>query len=660
MQKHIPISLIVLLTISIVFPQNWSTIGGSNQRNGLSKIIGPDSVVTPYWSVSSSQTVIGNSIFTYGDKFVTARAIFSPYTSRIECRSLIDGSLIWEKLVYSTSILYAVGFSEDAVYAHDYSSDSLYALSPIDGSVKWAVSEYMFGGNTGILFACNGDPIVRGKRLDKNSGQTIWFYDYIVPVGPNAGYAASNTTFYHYSGTINTPKRLFALDIETGQFKYETVDLPGDGDQEWPITIGSDGTIFLKRDGGKLYAFDDTGSELRIKWQYTPTATEMPGYFGSDIVGNIYVIDNDTVKLLNKNDGSILYKSNIAVQGSFFSNISVDGEGKVYVNNNDNKMFCFSPDLQNVIWELGVPNLTYCGPALAKDGILVIAGAGFNIKAYKSNKQFKPVADFKADSTKIITGQSINLFDQSSFLPTAWQWSFPGGLPTSSQEQNPQNIFYNTPGTYEISLVATNALGTDTLIKSCYIEVEQAVPVELISFNATLLESDVKLDWITATETNNSGFEILRFTQIDNVWDKIGFIPGFGTTSEPKTYSFTDDNTSTGVNKYRLKQIDFDGSFTYSNEIEVDYSPNEFVLYQNYPNPFNPTTTISWQQPTESKVSITVYDILGNEFENIVDEVMPAGRHTINFSADQLPSGIYFYKIIAGNFVETKKMMLLK
>jgi outer membrane protein assembly factor BamB len=122
----------------------------------------------------------------------------------------------------------------------------------------------------------------------------------------------------------------------------------------------------------------------------------MSGYFGSALNGNIYAIDNDTVKLINAIDGTVVNKSNVAVQSSFFSTISVDGEGKVYVNNNANKMFCFSPDLQTIIWELGVTNLTYCGPALAKDGTFVITGAGFNIKSYKPNKPFKPVADFKA------------------------------------------------------------------------------------------------------------------------------------------------------------------------------------------------------------------------------------------------------------------------
>lgn len=581
MKKLTLISIIALIASITLYSQNWPTIGGKNQRNGLSKIIGPDSVLTPIWTVTSSQTSIGNSVFTLGDKFVTARSVFNPYTSKIECRSLVDGSLLWEKMVYATSRMFTVGFTEDAVYAHDYFNDSLYALSPIDGSVKWSVQENMFGGNSGILFACNGDPIVRGKRLDKNTGQTIWFYDYIVPVGPNSFYAATSTTFYHFKGTINTPKTLFALDIETGQFKYETGELPGDGDQEWPIVIGNDGTIYLHRDGGKLYAFEDTGSEFRIKWEYTPTANEMSGYFGCASNGNLYVIDEDTVKLLSVADGAILSKSNIALQSDPFTTISVDGEGKVYVNNNANKMFCFSPDLQTVIWELGVTNLTYCGPALAKDGIFIITGAGFNIKAYKPNKPFKPVADFAADSTHIFTGADISFSDQSSFQPSTWQWSFPGGLPSSSTEQNPQNIIYSNPGIYEVSLIATNTLGSHTLIKSCYIEVDEAVYV---------------------------------------------------------------DNGS-NVTK-------------------------EFTLFQNYPNPFNPITSIQYALSSRQFVTLKVYDILGSEVATLVNDEIPAGSYEVEFSAKGgsalggnaygLTSGIYYYKLTAGNFTQTRKMILLK
>ena len=126
-------------------------------------------------------------------------------------------------------------------------------------------------------------------------------------------------------------------------------------------------------------------------------------------------------------------------------------------------------------------------------------------------------------------------------------------------------------------------------------------PVELVSFSASLVDKVIQLSWTTATEINNSGYENTknltpslslprRGWRSRESWENIGFVPGFGTTTEPKSYSFVDENISSGIYKYRLKQIDFDGTFEYSNEIEVevDFTPKEFVFYQNYPNPFNP------------------------------------------------------------------------
>jgi hypothetical protein len=196
-------------------------------------------------------------------------------------------------------------------------------------------------------------------------------------------------------------------------------------------------------------------------------------------------------------------------------------------------------------------------------------------------------------------------------------------------------------------------------------------PVELTSFNATLLDYNVRLDWSTATETNNSGFEIERLqnSKIEKLqeWKKIGFVPGFGTTTEPKSYSFIDENVSTGTYKYRLKQIDFDGSFEYSNEIEVnvDFSPKEFVLYQNFPNPFNPTTTIKFEIPGQARndnvlVKLKVYDVLGNKVATLVNEEKHSGVYEIEFDASSLASGMYLYKLQAGDFVQTQKMILVK
>jgi len=196
---------------------------------------------------------------------------------------------------------------------------------------------------------------------------------------------------------------------------------------------------------------------------------------------------------------------------------------------------------------------------------------------------------------------------------------------------------------------------------------DNVVPVELKYFSGSFLNSAVRLNWLTATETNNSGFEILRSAQNDNEWETIGFVPGFGTTTEPKSYSFTDEDVTTGVFKYRLKQIDFDGMFEYSNEIEVvvDFTPTEFVLYQNYPNPFNPTTKIKYEVPnvrTRDRVSvrIIVYDVLGNEVATLVNEEKQPGVYEVEFDASSLASGMYLYKLQAGNFVQTKKMILLR
>ena len=137
---------------------------------------------------------------------------------------------------------------------------------------------------------------------------------------------------------------------------------------------------------------------------------------------------------------------------------------------------------------------------------------------------------------------------------------------------------------------------------------------------------------------------------------------GYGTITEPKTYSFTDKDVTTGTYKYRLKQIDFDGTFTYSNqiEVEVDFTPKEFVLYQNYPNPFNPSTTINFSIPKETQVNLSVYNLLGEKVRELKNEIMQPGNYSIEFDASTLASGMYLYRIQAGEFIQTKKMILTK
>ncbi|HEX9251797.1 MAG TPA: T9SS type A sorting domain-containing protein [Ignavibacteriaceae bacterium] len=186
------------------------------------------------------------------------------------------------------------------------------------------------------------------------------------------------------------------------------------------------------------------------------------------------------------------------------------------------------------------------------------------------------------------------------------------------------------------------------------------IPVELTSFVGSSSNGRVELSWTTATELNNSGFEIQRSSDGYN-YIKIGFVPGNGTTSEPKAYNFIDNNSGIGKQFYRLRQIDFDGTFNYSGIVEVDVAaPIKYLLEQNYPNPFNPSTMISYSIPQNSFVTLKVYDIIGNEVATLVNQTQSAGKYDIRFDASNLSNGVYLYTIKTDNFSSTKKMILMK
>jgi C1A family cysteine protease len=195
---------------------------------------------------------------------------------------------------------------------------------------------------------------------------------------------------------------------------------------------------------------------------------------------------------------------------------------------------------------------------------------------------------------------------------------------------------------------------------------EGSIPVELTSFSAVNKGNKIVLEWVTATETNNQQFEVYR-GNIENEkstdWMLIGFRESIGTTSEPTYYNFEDDIT--GINakalEYRLKQIDFNGNFSYSEVISVsNLAPNGFILEQNYPNPFNPSTHIKYAIANKQFVSIIVYDVIGNEIATLVNEEKSAGTYEVEFNANHLSAGVYYYTIVTDNFVQTKKMILLK
>jgi len=228
---------------------------------------------------------------------------------------------------------------------------------------------------------------------------------------------------------------------------------------------------------------------------------------------------------------------------------------------------------------------------------------------------------------------------------------------------------YGCPYVHDFAIIGSDTFaGTNNGVWRC--SLLEMVPVEFTSFSASANGKEVTLSWSTATEVNNQGFEVQRkFGSNDFV--TIGSIKGHGTTTSPNNYSYVDKLVDPGKYFYRLKQIDFGGTFEYSNEIEVEVrSVDKYTLEQNYPNPFNPTTRISWQSPVSSRQVLKVFDVLGNEVATLVNEEKEAGNYEIEFNAEKLSSGVssrggyasgvYFYQLRAGNFTDTKKMILLR
>jgi hypothetical protein len=194
------------------------------------------------------------------------------------------------------------------------------------------------------------------------------------------------------------------------------------------------------------------------------------------------------------------------------------------------------------------------------------------------------------------------------------------------------------------------------------------VPVELSSFTVNANQRDVNISWTTKTEVSTSVFQIERTVQSTQNWSKVGEVAASGNSNSPKEYSFTDKKINSGKYSYRLKMVDNDGSYKYSDAVEAEVSlPKDYAISQNYPNPFNPTTRIDYQLPFDSKVTLELYGITGEKIATLINGELTAGYYTadVNASALNLASGVYIYRMVAQNpasqnFVQVKKLMLTK
>jgi hypothetical protein len=278
--------------------------------------------------------------------------------------------------------------------------------------------------------------------------------------------------------------------------------------------------------------------------------------------------------------------------------------------------------------------------------------SGYLLLAYNVDNYFIPCdGDVYPDSTDLSTGKALINIPYSA----TQSYTF-NNLPLGSH-------YYFTIYSYN---------GTDTLInykidgKQRTDASTEVTPVELVSFTASINQDNISLNWKTATELNNSGFNIERGFDKNSVgniiFDKIGFVKGAGNSTSPNDYSFTDKLNNSGTYYYRLKQIDNNGTFKYNSPVEVNFKPlvKGYYLEQNYPNPFNPGTTIAYSLPEASFVKLSVLNTLGQQVKIVEYIYKNAGNYKVTLNASDLNSGIYFYKIEAGQFSQIRKMILVK
>lgn len=347
------------------------------------------------------------------------------------------------------------------------------------------------------------------------------------------------------------------------------------------------------------------------------------------------------------------------------------------------------------IQNLGAINLGY-GKLIARGNITFFNGGDFN--AQTGTLEFAGVTWENKAGSSFDAGTSTVIFNGSSDQTLIVNDSLVNGI-------NFYNLVVNTQGTVSLSgdVTVTNSISVaagctlsvgpgDTLsfAEGCTISGEGTIsgggsfaslPVQMTSFTATANRLDAILQWATATEVNNFGFEIerrlvssyelqvsgsqlgTRNPEPGTTWSKIGFVQGSGTSTSPKEYSYVDGNLPAGRYAYRIKQIDFGGAATYYDaaEVEVGLAPEVLSLGPNYPNPFNPTTTIEFTLPEAGKASLKVFNMIGQQVATLFDQNAEAGRmYRTTFSASSLPSGLYFYRLEFANRSIVKRMTLVK
>ncbi len=428
------------------------------------------------------------------------------------------------------------------------------------------------------------------------------------------------------------------------------------GEEVTGIVINDMDEIFLSlcQSYGGTYGKDVLYSNNGITWNQLTVADGLMKAICSDENGYLYVTGDKGI-FISKNNGSTWsYLGNTIIVNAY--SLFVTKGGKILVGTTQNCGVFRSTD-EGITWleDASITNISAF--AQIKNGT-IFACTGNGIYQSSNNGEnwslcglpnMQVLSIIEASNGNIYIGTKDNGVYCSTDFGQTWEET---------------NTGLNNKYVCALAIDKNNYLYAGTYGDGVYTtKVDTVVPVELTIFEADAKDYGIELKWTTATELNNKGFEIQRSNDKIN-FEKIVFVYGHGSTTKTNEYSFTDKSVSRRIHYYRLKQIDYDGTYKFSKIVEINFenTPREFSLAQNYPNPFNPTTTINYSIPQTSFVTIKVYDVLGNEITTLVNEEKKAGNYSTQFAVGsmQLPSGVYFYRMQAGDFAETKKLILVK
>jgi len=399
-----------------------------------------------------------------------------------------------------------------------------------------------------------------------------------------------------------------------------------------------------------------------------PSSTENVGLFKWNLGNEASITGTPTVNsLIVASSGNPTLNSNITINGNLTINRDVDLNGKTitlgesgFLSEGNNRFFGSSGAITTTrnLSNITAQNVGGLGATITTNSNMesttITRSHNANQNSIFRNYNIVPTTNTGLNATLVfnyndnelhgVTEANLGLFKSSD----GSNWTNVGG--TLSTENN--------------TITLSNLDGFSIWTAG---DRNEALPVELTSFTANATQNKVVLNWQTATEVNNYGFEIERkivgtSRDLSEEWVTISFIKGNGNSNSPKEYSFVDESVPGGKYSYRLKQIDNDGKFTYSDVVNVDIEniPTDYTLYQNYPNPFNPSTTIKFGLPKEGMVTLEVFNLIGEKVAPLVNKELTVGYHTIDFNGSRLSSGIYLYKITAGEFTSTKKFVLMK